>query len=140
MRIVVAGAQSEHVTSLLQDLRTILPAALSVHPWSPCVELTSSDVVLLLGLSSDSNALQEQDRSIRAHLIRTGVSFQVVYAEGAQLLPQARHALARTLQTALPDLAQALMREEIAPRWKGVCETCSDPDCEHRLFRRLLNA
>jgi len=31
------------------------------------------------------------------------------------------------------------LRSEIAQRWAGVCEKCSDPECEHRLFRRLVS-
>jgi hypothetical protein len=33
---------------------------------------------------------------------------------------------------------QGLARQALPVRWQGVCETCSDPDCEQRLFSGLL--
>ena len=33
---------------------------------------------------------------------------------------------------------EGLARKALPERWQGVCETCSDPDCEQRLFSGLL--
>ena len=54
-------------------------------------------------------------------------------AQVRQCLLLARH---RALQLGWtwPELAEL---QAPRPRWQGLCEACSDPDCEHRLFSRL---
>ena len=139
LRIVVAGAQSERVGALVQALATLLPPPLEATAWSDATPLSGHDVVLLLGLQQPHALCSAQDADIRQRLLQDGVSFQVIHGEAATLLQHARHAIARSLAASHAQWAQTFMREETMPRWQGVCEACSDPDCEHRLFRRLLN-
>ena len=61
--------------------------------------------------------------------------YQVVYGSGAEGLTQLAHALAA--EERLKGLPGLLARSETPPRWRGACERCADPGCEHRLFSQL---
>lgn len=79
------------------------------------------------GLQRDGPHVREPvDALVREGLGKAGVPFRVVYGSGAE---RTRNALSPVL---------ALLGEKpanpAARRWKWVCDTCSDPDCEHRLF------
>ena len=138
MRIVIAGAQAERVASLQRELVSHLPPHAVCIAWSSSTSIHASDVRLLIGLTGSDAPSQAVETQIRTQWAQAGVAFQVVYGEGVELANQARHALARAVQQRDPTWAASLMREEITPRWQGLGESCSDPDCEHRLFRRLL--
>ena len=73
----------------------------------------------------------EQD-SWRGLLLQARLPFQVLYGDSVQALQNLRFAWSSHVQS------QSALRPEILPRWEGVCEGCSDPECEHRLFSRLL--
>lgn len=93
------------------------------------------DLTLLTGLdlpqSHDGEMLaapqqQQTDASLRAALQQAGIAYGVVYGNGPQ-----------RLQNAL----RLLVPQETPPaRWTGLCEKCSDPDCEFRLFTALQNS
>lgn len=138
MRVVVAGAQTDRVNRLLRTLRAELPFSFACEAWSEGLVMAPRDVLLLLGLNATDAALQAQELALREQLLQAKLAFQVLHGDDALLLKQVRHALARSLRPLDSDLAERFMRDEIAPRWQGLCESCSDPDCEHRLFRRLL--
>ena len=138
-RIVVAGAQSTHVAQLVGALNASLPPSISAVIWDASASQHAEDIVLLLGLQHPQSEEEARDGALRQFFVQRGVAFQVLYGESESLIEQARHAISRSLRSSHPELAQALMREEMPPRWQGVCESCSDPDCEHRLFRRLLS-
>jgi len=83
----------------------------------------------------------------RATLFAQGLPFQVIHGISEALVAQCLMAIlppdgvspsgfAMTTQ-ASPAL-QGLARQALPVRWQGVCETCSDPDCEQRLFSGLL--
>jgi len=83
----------------------------------------------------------------RATLLAQGLPFQVIHGISEALVAQCLMAIlppdgvspsgfAMTTQ-ASPAL-QGLARQALPVRWQGVCETCSDPDCEQRLFSGLL--
>ncbi len=87
------------------------------------------------GLFRDGPAIREStDRVLRRELQAGGITFHTVYGQGADRLHTALriigHRLGRPL---MPGLSAAQVRMN---RW--VCERCSDPDCEHRLFSRLV--
>jgi len=79
------------------------------------------------GLQRDGPHVREPvDALVRESLAKAGVPYRVVYGSGAERL---RNALA-AIDTSLAP-----------PRLSGqnwVCEKCSDPVCEHRLFTRLF--
>ena len=117
------------------------------------------------GLHRDAAAPREPvDALVRTLLQRAGVAYQVVYGSGAPRRPGAprpgggppggpagppprrgagagrRPGALLALQSAglLPDgTAQRADDGGAARAWTWVCEKCSDPACEHRLFTKL---
>lgn len=87
------------------------------------------------GLQRDGPQVQAPvDVLVRAALDHAALPYQTVYGHGANRLAHAERALRSDPRVAAligstPDSGQAA-------RWN--CDSCSDPDCEHRLFRRLL--
>lgn len=86
------------------------------------------------GLHRDAAQPREDaDALVRSLLQRAGVPFQVVYGSGPARLQAAVAALASA--AVLPDsLVQRPAPEGNRRAWKWMCEKCSDPECEHRLF------
>ena len=124
-RVGLLGAPGTGRTQLARELSphaqaTELPDAAAA---SGC------DAVLVLGLDLPSAAGGEaEDARIRGALQSAGIPFQVVYGRGAQRLRSALQALGLA---PTPDEGNA------GRAWNWVCEKCSDPECEHRLFTRL---
>jgi len=91
------------------------------------------------GFFRDSPAVREAiDALLRRELQAAGLPFQTVYGQGPQRLRAALAAVAAALGPGraadlVPD--DPVLREGNG-RWQ--CEACSDPDCEHRLFRALV--
>lgn len=88
------------------------------------------------GLQRDGPHVREPvDQLVRAALQQAQVPYQVVYGSGPQRLASALDALAAAgVVTARADRVPAGAAEP----WVWTCDKCSDPQCEHRLFRRLL--
>ncbi|MCD8514857.1 MAG: hypothetical protein LRY31_02210 [Burkholderiaceae bacterium] len=80
----------------------------------------------ILLLASASDQADEAELAIRAELHRANLPYQVLFPDGGNHLTQVRRCLG---------LEPVPTRTEYAP-W--TCEACSDPACEHRLFRRLM--
>jgi nicotinamide riboside kinase len=89
------------------------------------------------GLQRDAAQAREPvDALVRSLLQRAGLAFQVVYGQGSQRLRSALQALRST--GVLPAEAVEEGASGSAQRaWVWVCDKCSDPACEHRLFKRL---
>jgi nicotinamide riboside kinase len=84
------------------------------------------------GIMRDGPHVREPvDALVRDALARAGVPYRVVYGSGGERL---RSALAPVLQL----LGRAPAADPKTADWTWTCDKCSDPDCEHRLFRRLL--
>ena len=113
---------------------------------------------ILLCVNPEDAAIAQAWRAI---LLAQGLPFQVIHGIGQALVAQCLLALlppdcfspsgfamtsemasnltsgfAMTSQAA--SALQGLARQAMPVRWQGVCETCSDPDCEQRLFSGLL--
>lgn len=87
------------------------------------------------GLFRDSPAVREAtDTLLRRELRTASVAFQTVYGQGEARLRQALQAIATRLGR--PLVADDPVLRQGRGRW--VCDSCSDPDCEHRLFSQLL--
>lgn len=105
---------------------------------------SSYDVHLLMGLDlpwvadgiqRDGPHVREPvDQRIRHMLKAAGLSYQVVYGLNHERLTNALYGIAQQA----PHWAQALKRPESPKSWRGICENCSDGDCEHLLFTSLL--
>ena len=86
--------------------------------------------------------LVERSNTIRVDwrqaLMSSRQGFQVIHPSTEPLLQELQWALGHHLQRTTGHSPWPL-RTEIAPRWQGVCEKCSDPECEHQLFKRLIS-
>jgi len=95
--------------------------------WTP--PSVSSRILLCVNPEDTTNA-----QAWRTILLAQGLSFQVIHGIGEALVAQC-------LMAILPpdgSSPSGLARQALPVRWQGVCETCSDPDCEQRLFSGLL--
>jgi hypothetical protein len=125
----LAAAIGPALTQFAQNwtLHTPLDAPLSHAAWTP--PSLSSRILLCTSPEDASNA-----QAWRANLLVQGLPFQVIHGIGQELVKQCLLAILP------PDCfnPSGLARQELPVRWQGVCETCSDPDCEQRLFSGLL--
>jgi len=129
--VVVADTTSLMVavySVLLFDDESILDFALERLRRYDFVLLTGLDLPWVAdGMMRDGPHVREPvDAMVRQALARCGVAYRIVYGSGAARLRAALAALG---------LSDEPQRQ---PAWKAQCERCSDPDCEHRLFARLL--
>lgn len=96
-------------------------------------------LTLLLGTNGSASPGLVESR-LRAALHAADVPYQALYGDGAMHARQARKALQSTAGRRPP--------APLAPEPAGLparlrawgCEKCSDPECEHQLFQRLLAA
>jgi hypothetical protein len=95
--------------------------------WTP--PSLSSRILLCVNPEDAANA-----QAWRAILLVQGLPFQVIHGIAEELVAQCLMAILP------PDgfSPSGLARQALPVRWQGVCETCSDPDCEQRLFSGLL--
>lgn len=116
------------------------------------------DVTLLMGLDlpwqadghlRDGPTTQlAVDALLREQLQASGTRHHLVYGTGSARTAAALQAVARALPTGCA--AQAVIKteaEKLYPasagrqkslKYQSACESCSDPDCEHLLFTRLV--
>jgi nicotinamide riboside kinase len=80
------------------------------------------------GLHRCQATRDDVDAQLRELLARESIAYRVVYGRGPQRLASALAAIATELAPALPE----------ANRRAWNCEKCSDPECEHKLFTRLV--
>jgi hypothetical protein len=113
---------------------------------------------ILLCINPEDAAIAQTWRAI---LLAQGLSFQVIHGIAEALMAQclmavlppdgfspSGFAMTSEMASNLPSgfamtsqaasALQGLARQAMPVRWQGVCETCSDPDCEQRLFSGLL--
>jgi nicotinamide riboside kinase len=89
------------------------------------------------GLHRDAGQPREDvDALVRSLLQGTGVAFHVVYGQGRQRLDSALQALDATGVLPAGTVRRARASDS-GQAWTWVCDKCSDPGCEHRLFTRL---
>ena len=133
MDIVLLGltqSRLQHLATALEPAlkafapRTTLYIPQSQTAWTP--PSLSSRILLCVNPEDAGNA-----QAWRAILLAQGLPFQVIHGIGQELVTQCLLAI-------LPPALQGFARQELPVRWQGVCETCSDPDCEQRLFSGLL--
>jgi nicotinamide riboside kinase len=102
----------------------------------------SLDVTLLLcldlpwvpdGIQRDGVAMQQRmDTRLRETLLLHRLPFASICGAGPQRLEAALRAIDQADAT-----HRGQRRATQGPAWTWVCETCSDAECEHRMFSRL---
>ena len=149
MDIVLLGltqSRLQHLATAIEPAlkafapRTTLYIPQSQTAWTP--PSLSSRILLCVNPEDAGNA-----QTWRAILLAQGLPFQVIHGIGQELVTQCLLALLppdcfnpsgfAMTSTMASDL-EGLARKAMPVRWQGVCETCSDPDCEQRLFSGLL--
>lgn len=133
MKLWILGACDASFAADLQQASSAWPVAPSAlafltPPGNASLQaIRAHDFVALMGRASQT----EQD-CWRAQLALARLPFQVFYGDSEQVLQNLSFAWSSHVRS------QSALRPEILPRWEGVCESCSDPECEHRMFSRLL--
>ena len=109
-------------------------------------QLAAHDAVLLmapaLGASNtQSSQAQDLTMQLRQALVAQQQHFQVLFAQGDALVNNAMSALCNWFPqaTALQARRAALREHGNLARWAWACDTCSDPECELRLFKGLVD-
>lgn len=129
------------LTAIYSDLlladHSLYPYALAHHAMYDLTLVTGLDLPWTRDdCERIDRVLQQQvDSRLREVLQREGLGYSVVYGRGSQ-----RSACALT---AIDQHAQQRAHGPPRPRpddvrWQWVCEKCSDAQCEHQLFSRLL--
>ena len=149
MDIVLLGLSPprlQHLATALEPAlkafapRTTLYIPQSQTAWTP--PSLSSRILLCVNPEAAGNA-----QTWRAFLLAQGLPFQVIHGIGQELVTQCLLALLPpdcfnpsgfAMTSAMASDLEGLARKAMPVRWQGVCETCSDPDCEQRLFSGLL--
>lgn len=146
MKIAIVGAQGTGKTRLADALRIALQSDTDADTVAECLATESwvldshrsYDLTLLMGLdltpqdqAQDSLATQH-DAQLRQLLNQHAIAYAVVYGTGPARTDCALQAIAYHRQRSAKRSSQA------APTWHWNCETCSDADCEHRLFTALV--
>ena len=108
----------------------------------------SCDATLLMGLDlpwkndglfrDSPTARTAIDALLRRELQGTDLAFQTVYGTHEQRLHNALRALSPILTPLLGQAPVITKEMQTAGRPGWVCEACSDPECEHRMFTSLL--
>lgn len=134
MQIVLLGLSQPR----MQDLTTVLAQALA--PVLPGFSLLTPDkpegwtpppLAYRIILFS-SKPLENCTALWRHTLILQGLAFQVIQISDAAWVKQCLQALLPT------ESVKDMCFQNVPTRWQGMCDTCSDPDCEQRLFSGLL--
>jgi nicotinamide riboside kinase len=111
---------------------SLLAPSLQLHRSFDLTLLTGLDIPWVGdGIQRDGVAVRAQvDQRLREVLQQNGIAYSTVYGTGEARTACAMQAIDYALGTPRADTASG--------HWKWNCEKCSDPDCEHRLFRDLL--
>jgi len=84
-----------------------------------------------------SERAQEADSLVRAALTRAGSPYAVIHGRGPERLASAWNAINSRAESAGVSSSSGRSANGERP-WFWPCDKCSDPACEHRLFRDLL--
>lgn len=150
---------------LLADTTPLMTAVYSQHYFSDASLCASArqaqrgfDITLLMGLDlpwqpdgpwRDGPATQQAvDTLLRAQLAQADLPYTTTYGSGARRVQAALQAVVQALPDTHPLKASIKKRAtcafpesantEFGSNFLAQCEACSDPECEHRLFTRLL--
>ena len=138
VRLVLLGQPEDGLSAVIAQLAPTLPSFIQLV----CCDSTDQSPAWSTLQPDDLVLLVERSASLhvdwRHALLSARRGFQVIHASHEPLLQELQWALGHHLQRTTGQSPWPL-RTEIAPRWQGVCDKCSDPECEHRLFRQLVS-
>ena len=150
--VYVVAATVANAAKLVANLEDALGAngdfclKASSHQQLQAPQLAAPDAVLLvappLGASNaQSSQAQDAMMQLRQALVAQQQHFQVLFAQGDALVNNALSALCNWFpQAAALQARRAALREHgNLARWTWTCDTCSDPECELKLFKGLVN-
>jgi nicotinamide riboside kinase len=86
---------------------------------------------------ASSERIQKADALVRAALARAGSPYAVIHGRGPERLASAWNAINSRAESAGVSSTSGRSANGERP-WFWPCDKCSDPACEHRLFRDLL--
>ncbi|HVE53996.1 MAG TPA: hypothetical protein VNB23_11500 [Ramlibacter sp.] len=143
---LVAYLQARGLRAATADVAAAAGADYVIADGAAVALAGGADAALLMGLDlprppesggrGAASSQEDTDALLRTSLQQAGAPFQVVYGSGGQRLQSALAALVSA--GVLPQTVAERPPETNAQRaWQAVCEKCSDPACEHRLFTRL---
>ena len=147
-QITLLASKTPEITAFMAGLEHQLQLLAPTIDWRlSCLEVPGANPSADLFLWShppewrDASNPQEQqslatERACRQALLRSGTAFQVLQGSLAQRMETVLHSLGLQTDTAAAQSRQFALNGGRTP-WR--CESCSDPDCEHRLFTGLLN-
>jgi nicotinamide riboside kinase len=115
----------------------------------------SFDLTLITGLDMpwEADGIQRDGEHVRApvdSLLRSllqqaGIAYEVIYGSGSQRSANALNAINRlgmstNTMNSIASSADSMSAnsQKDFKKWQWNCEKCSDPDCEHQLFRKLV--
>ena len=143
LRVVLFGARDTGKLRLSNDLQL----ALARSDWPVTLVLTDApslpdipdriDLTLLMGLSAAPGTRQAEDQLIRTFLESHGTPYTVLYGSPDECLAQTLSLIEKALVT-VGAVASPAPEQGSSP-WVWVCDTCSDPECEHKLLTSLLS-
>jgi len=110
--------------------------ALAAHRGYAITLLMALDLPQAAGQASSERA-QEADALVRAALTRAGSPYAVIHGRGPERLASAWNAINSRAESAGVSSSSGRSANGERP-WFWPCDKCSDPACEHRLFRDLL--
>ena len=134
MHIVLVGLSPARVQHLATALRQVL-ATINLHFNFQTPELSAewiAPAALFRIVLCAGQEVGNTSAAWRQRLLALNLPFQVIHAENQGYVGPCLMALLP------PESVNGLSRQATPLRWQGVCDTCSDPDCELRLFSGLL--
>lgn len=144
-RIVVLGAPGTGAAELAAQLSACSSGQGELHVIHQAWPSAGHDFALLMGLdqpdtpAADRSRREQLDAALREHLQALGLAYRMVYGAGPARLNHALLALGLPPQDAQTQQTREQAQFDLnRGRTAWSCETCSDPDCEHRLFTGLL--
>ena len=155
-QVFVAASTVHDALTLTNSLNRCLqphphePAELRLHACAqtdlPLEQLQPHDAVLLLApaLAASNHAADTAQHLLmrtRQQLVARAQPFQLLYNHGQQQIEDALTALCNWFPhaKALQAHRAALREQGNLARWSWSCDKCSDPECELRLFRGLVD-
>jgi nicotinamide riboside kinase len=124
------------MTAIYSDLLlgdpSLLAPTLRMHQTFGLTLVTGLDIPWVPdGIQRDGELVRSQvDQRLRVLLQQNGIAYSTVYGTGTARTQCALQAIDYALGTPRTD--------KTTGSWKWNCEKCSDPACEHRLFRDLI--